>query len=189
MTVNTRKRGKNWYVFVTYHGRRIVRSVGPSKQRAEQLRREIEARLVLGGPGIFGFLEPDDKQLQTFDSYSQLWLKQHAEIACKCSTARSYEQLLRVHLTPHFGQKRLAEITREQVKKFVTELSQTREIANELSVLRFSRNTVRLIICVLRGILNAAIEDGLIAANPASRVGKFAKERKPCAPGYCDDAG
>jgi len=82
-----------------------------------------------------------------------------------------------------------AEITREQVKKFVTELSQTRKIANELSVLRFSRNTVRLIICVLRGILNAAIEDGLIAANPASRVGKFAKERKPCAPGYCDDAG
>ncbi len=101
------------------------------------------------------------------------------EIECKHSTARSYEQLLRVHVIPYFEQKRLTEITRELVKKFVAEKSRTRKIVNEVSVPTFSRNTLRLIVCVLRGILNTALEDGLIEANPASRVGKFIKSEKP----------
>jgi len=43
------------------------------------------------------------------------------------------------------------------------------KIVNDVSVPQFSRNTLRLIVCVLRGLLNAALEDGLITANPASR--------------------
>jgi len=46
---------------------------------------------------------------------------------------------------------------------------QARKIVNDVSVRQFSRNTLRLIVCVLRGLLNAALEDGLITANPASR--------------------
>jgi integrase len=80
---------------------------------------------------------------------------------------------------PRFGQKRLTEIKREQIKKFVAELSQTRKTVNDLTEPKFSRNTLRLILRVLRGILNAALEDGLILANPASRVGRFVKSEKP----------
>jgi hypothetical protein len=36
-----------------------------------------------------------------------------------------------------------------------------------------------LIVCALRAVLNAAVEDGLINNNPASKVGKFAKTDKP----------
>src|SRR4029077_19671499 len=46
---------------------------------------------------------------------------------------------------------------------------QARKIVNDVSVPQFSRNTLRLIVCVLRGLLIAALEDGLITANPASR--------------------
>jgi len=35
-----------------------------------------------------------------------------------------HEQLLRVHVLPYFEQKRLTEITRELVKKFVAEKEQ-----------------------------------------------------------------
>ncbi len=56
------------------------------------------------------------------------------ELECKPATVRSYEQLLRVHVTPRFGQKRLSEINRDQIKDFIAELS----VGN-----RFSRNTLR----------------------------------------------
>ncbi len=54
-----------------------------------------------------------------------------------------HEQLLRVHVLPYFEQKRLTEITRELVKKFVAEKSRTRKIVNEVSVPTFSRNTLK----------------------------------------------
>ena len=33
--------------------------------------------------------------------------------------------------------------------------------------------------CALRAVLNAAVEDGLIESNPATKVGRFAKSEKP----------
>lgn len=40
------------------------------------------------------------------------------------STKRSYEQLLRLHVTPRFGDKPLNKITRDQVKEFVSTISE-----------------------------------------------------------------
>lgn len=47
MGVKIRKRGSKWYVYVNYHGRRKNRCVG-TREAAERVRREIEARLALG---------------------------------------------------------------------------------------------------------------------------------------------
>jgi integrase len=45
---------------------------------------------------------------------------------------------------------------------------------------RFAKNTLRLIVCALRTVLNAAVEDGLIEkAIPTARIGKFANSEKP----------
>ena len=98
---------------------------------------------------------------------------------CKQSTWRSYEQLLRVHVTPRFGSKLLTDIRREDIKQFLAELSQATHEVNGTTALKFARNTLRLIICALRAVLNSAVEDGLIASNPASKMGKFAKTEKP----------
>ena len=95
---------------------------------------------------------------------------------------RSYEQLLRLHITPKFGHKRLTEIKREQIKQHLGELSRVTKLVDEktgATAPRFSRNSLRLIVCALRGVLNAAVEDGQMERNPASRVGKFAKTEKP----------
>jgi len=83
---------------------------------------------------------------------------------------RSYEQLLRVHVFPHFGKRLLTHIKREHVKNFIADLSVST---------RFARNTLRLIVCALRAVLNAAVEDGFIESNPASGVGRFIKTEKP----------
>lgn len=40
-----------------------------------------------------------------------------------------------------------------------------------------SRNTIRIVHATLRAILNSAVEDGVLAANPAARVGRFTKSK------------
>ena|SRR5436190_22345224 len=97
MGVKIRKRGGKWYVFVDFRGRRKAKCVGTSRQTAEQLKRQIEARLALGD---MGFVSERALPEQTLNEYYSGWLKRYAELECKASTARSYEQLLRVHVRP-----------------------------------------------------------------------------------------
>ena len=47
MGVKVRKKGAKWYVVVDYHGRRKAKCVG-SREAAEQVRRQVEAKLALG---------------------------------------------------------------------------------------------------------------------------------------------
>src|SRR5215468_1996383 len=93
MGVKIKKRGGKWYVFVNYHGRRKAKCVGSSREIAEQVRRQLEAKLALGD---LRFLAAASGL--TFDQYSQRWLKQHAEMELKPSTVDSYKQLLRLYV-------------------------------------------------------------------------------------------
>jgi integrase len=175
MGVKIKKRGSKWYVYVNYHGRRKNRAVG-TREAAEKVRRELEARLALGDTT---FLSGSEHRVPTFRMYAEQWLKTYADVQCKPSTRKSYEQLLRIHVTPRFGSKLLTDIRRDEVKQFLAELSQATHEVKGVPVLKFSRNTLRLIVCALRAVLNAAVEDGLIDSNPALKAGKFAKTDKP----------
>jgi integrase len=176
MGVKIRKRGSKWWLVVDYHGRRKSKCIGTSRHVAEQVKRQVEAKLALGD---LGFVSERARTAQTFDEYSSAWLKRYAELECKASTAHSYEQLLRLHVRPQFGTKKLTEITRDEIKQFLSELSARTRLVNDVPVPRFARNTLRLIVCALRTVLNAAVEDGLLENNPASKVGKFAKTERP----------
>jgi len=126
-----------------------------------------------------GLLAAEEQQAPLFLPYSEAWLKDYAELECKTSTVRSYKQLLRVHVQPRFGAKRLTDITREQVKAFIVDLSQASKLLGNCPVPKFSRNTVRLIVCSLRAVLSAAVEDGMLSFNPASRLGRYTRKAKP----------
>ena len=147
MGVKIKKRGGKWYVFVNYHGRRKAKCIGSTRQLAEQVKRQLEAKLALGD---FGFLGQDEKQAPLFRDYAKNWLSGYVELECKPSTAYSYAQLLRLHVTPRFGDRRLAEITRDDVKQFLSDLSQATRFVKEIEVPRFSKNTLRLVVCALR---------------------------------------
>src|SRR5438105_15726004 len=83
MGVKIRKRGSKWYVYVNYHGKRKNRCVG-TREAAEKVRREIEARLVLGD---LAFLRDGRKPVTTFKSYAEGWLQTYAAVECKPSTS------------------------------------------------------------------------------------------------------
>ncbi len=164
MSVKIRKRGGKWYVFVNHDGHRKAKCVG-TRQAAEEVRRQLEARFTLGD---LGFLHDGD-QMPTFEAYSERWLKEYAEIQCKPSTVAGYRQILKLRLFPKFGTCRLDRIAREEIKRFLATLA-----GGDLS-----RNTLRNTLCTIRVILNQAIEDGLIDKNPAARLGRFTKSDAP----------
>jgi len=165
MGVKIKKRGSKWYVYVNYHGRRKNRAVG-TREAAEKVRRELEARLTLGDTG---FLHEHVERISTFDVYSERWLKQYAEVQCKPSTIAGYRRILKLRLLPEFGASRLDEITRDQLKQYIS----------KLATADLSRNTLRNTLCAIRVILNQAIEDGLLDKNPAARLGRFTKTDEP----------
>jgi len=157
MGVKIRKRGGKWYVFVNYHGRRKAKCVGASRELAEQVRRQLEAKLALGD---LGFLQ-DDESI-TFGKYADRWLKQHAELHCKLSTVNGYKAVLRLHVRPQFENVSVSRISRDDVKELFAGLSKK----------GLSTNTLKNALIVLRVILNSAVEDGLIQANSANRMGR-----------------
>jgi integrase len=165
MGVKVRKHKGIWYVFIDHLGRRKAKKVG-SREAAEKVRREIEARLALGD---LGFMNKETQRPPTFAEYADTWLKYHADRHLKPSTAHFYREFLGIYVRPSFGQCRLDEIPREAVKSWVAQLA-ARGLA---------RNTLRLAVSALRVVLNAAIEDGFISANPARRLGRLVKAEKP----------
>jgi integrase len=167
MGVTIRKRNGKWFIFVNYRGRRKAKCIGASRQLAEQVKRQLEAKLTLGD---LGFLAEAPKTV-TFAEYSQRWLTQRAaEVDLKDSTVASYKQLLRLYVLPAFGRLAVNGIERSYVKQFLGDWSQKATL---------SRNTLRLMMCTLRVILNGAVEDGIIDRNPAEKLGRFTKTEKP----------
>ena len=164
MSVKVRKRNNAWWVFINYRGRRKAKKVG-TREAAEKVKRQIEAHLALGD---FGFLE--ERKEPTFAEYSEQWLKHHVELSCKPSTVARYRDILRLHLLPAFGAVRLGQITRAMVKEFLSE---------KAGGGRLSRDSLRLKLCTLGVIFSHAIDDELVANNPAAKLGKLTNAGKP----------
>ena len=168
MGIKLRKKNNKWYVFVNYRGRRKAKCIGVSRQAAEEVRAKLEAKLKLGD---LGFFEEPKKEI-TFEQYAERWLRRHADIYCKPSTAERYRQILRLYLLPVFGATALRNITRSQIKDFITD---------KAGEGRYSRDSLRLMLRTLGVIFNHALDDddGLVDRNPAAKLGKLTNSEKP----------
>ena len=98
----------------------------------------------------------------TLAAYSEHWLAL-ARAHLKPSTLETYSEALRLHLRPKFGTTKLRILQGGAIKAC---------LADKLAA-GLSRGTVRIIYATLRALLNAAIDDGVIAANPAARLGRY----------------
>jgi integrase len=105
----------------------------------------------------------------TVKDYAARWLPQHAtEQDLKPRTIESYAATLRLHILPvavgavTFGDLPVAAIRRPLVKAL---LRRQREQG-------YSRDSVRITLAVLSAMLEEAVEDDLLVANPAHRLRK-----------------
>ncbi len=76
------------------------------------------------------------------------------------NSAATYASHLRTHVYPALGDYRIGALGKADVKSFVA--AKARELAP---------STVETVVAVLRSMLAAAVEDGVIPMNPCSRVG------------------
>lgn len=169
MGVKVKKHKGTWYVFINYHGQRKAKKVG-SKEGAERVKREIEARLALGD---FSCLEPAPI-VPTLKEYAERWLEADAPTRCKTSTINFYRDYQARYIIPELGPLRLTDITRTAVKDLVMKLGKR----------GLAKNTIRLAVASLRvvlssAVLSSAVEDEIIPVNPAMRLGRFIRTEKP----------
>jgi len=149
-------KGRPWWVFISHQGQRTSKKVG-TKKAANEVASKIEAKLKLGE---FSFEE--EKPVKTFGEYADSWIKTTVPATCKKSTLRDYQDMLRLHVLPVFKDHKVTHITRGKVKSFLLDkMNQGKAV----STVKHYRNCVS-------GVLNLAIDDEIIKANPAKQLGK-----------------
>ena len=149
-------KGKPWWVFISHNGKRTSRKVG-SKTAAQDVASKIEAKLQLGD---FGFEEK--KKILTFKEYAELWLKSDVPALCKKSTGENYRGFLNKRVLPVFGNLKVTDINRGKVKNFLLEMVGA----------GYSKSYAGQLKNVISGVLNKAVDDEVIQANPALQLGK-----------------
>jgi integrase len=152
--VREKKKGSGeWWVFINYKGRRRSKKVG-NKKAANAVKREAEARLAQGDMGMI------QRECPTVAGYGSEWLNSPLR-AWSDGTLLSYTDVFERIIKKLFGSKMLSEIKRRHIKQFISELD------------GLSPSRKRLILAVLSGIFESALDDELVKSNPCRGTQKY----------------
>ncbi len=170
-TVRKRKwKGRDvFYIdYIAADGRRIRQTIGPGEEGRRLARKVLAQREAEAQLGIHRL---PAGRTPTFAEFAQDWLyRRRARLRPK--TVELYEDLLQHHLLPVFGQMRLGAISRRAVEAF---------LATHASMPRPGRaappapKTTNHCLTVLKTILGDAVDQGVLAENPAARVKPIAQ--------------
>lgn len=164
MGVKVRFRAGAWWVFVDHNGKRKAKKVG-DRDTAHEVARTIRRRLASGDFALAA--EPSE----TLKTYAGRWLS-NGEAQRKASTHRFYEFNLRLHVLPAIGDMPVNAIKRRHC----------RELMNACQTKGLKPASLRGVNRTLSAVLSHAVEDELLPANPAFRMGKHVRgsdEEKP----------
>ena len=152
-----------WWVFVNHDSDRSSTLVG-SLKAANKTAEDLQHRLALGLE-----LFPEKKQAPaapTLAAYCSKFEAGYLKAAVRESTAERYDQCFRIHILPKLGKLALNEVTREEIKGLIADL-----VAKNLA-----RHSIRNVTACLCSVLSHAVEDTLIAHNPATKLGRYFKQ-------------
>jgi integrase len=166
MGVIIRERPKNsgeYWVFINHKGKRKAKKIG-DKKSAEVVARKVRQQLAGGDLGLL----KDEKPAPLFKDYALRWHAIYVMATCKENTQILYAMLLRNHLVPAFGARRLDEVNLADFKELIL-----KKIRDGLSV-----STILNMKACMSGIYTHAIEDEIVSVNPADRTGRLIKKFK-----------
>jgi len=146
-----------WWIVVHHNGRRKKKRFGRDRETADRVARALRERLVRGDLR----LEPPS-DAQTLETYAKRWLTTVLN-SLKASTSGFYAANLSRHILPTLGDRQVVSLRRADCRDLVARCR-----AKGLKV-----STVRGIARTLSTILTQAVEDELLTANPALRLGKY----------------
>jgi integrase len=172
----TKGKGKPWWIFISHNGKRTSKKIG-DKSAAEKVASTIRAKLKLGE---FNF--EHEKPMPTFKEYAESFLNGFSKNNHKPSTHESYKSALENHIYPVFGSKSIDKIRKKDIKDFLNQKQNETKKPNknkkpeDQRLEKLTPSTVRNLKAYLSCILNQAVDDELIDANPAARTGRLIKK-------------
>jgi integrase len=163
--------------YVTPDGRHRRISIGAYGDRltldqARKRARELLAEVARGG-------DPSGERqasraASTLALAADRYIEEHARIHCKPRTVQAYALLLRVHILPALGSRKLADITRADIERMHREIGAKPTGKNGEGAKGAANRALQL----TKAVINRAIDIGdLDARNPAARV-KMHRGRK-----------
>lgn len=156
------KAGKRWEArYRRPDGRPARKGAFLRKRDAEAYLATVEVSKLNGA-----YISPSDAQA-TITQLSKDWLAAH-QAAVKPSTFHSDESAWRIHVEPHWGGRKVGSIKHTEITAWVADLSAKR-----------SPTTTKRAHGVLAAILDGAVRDRRITANPAREVKTPRKTKKP----------
>jgi len=164
MAVKVRERKGAWWVVIDHKGRRKSKRVGVGKEgkrAAHTAAEKIQAKLALGDTDLLN--EGTANPPVTFERYAMRWLETHAGQACKFSTARIYGANLKRHVFPILGGKPVSTLCRTDCRALIAACREK----------GLSPKTLENISHTISSVLTQAVEDELLPANPALRLGRY----------------
>jgi site-specific recombinase XerD len=110
------KDGRHWFIDLRINGKRRRKKVGPSKELALLVLKDLEVKKAKGE--FFGIFE--ERKIR-FKDYSDQWLKER-KLHVKPSTFRDDLSIFKNYLNPYFGEMVLSRILEADVERFVSTL-------------------------------------------------------------------
>jgi integrase len=144
-----------WYLFIDHQGRRRAKKIG-DRQTALDVARAVREKLARGDLGLM-----DPGQAETFEKFATRWLDA-GQNGRKASTQRFYAFNLALHINPSLGARPVAKVSRADCRDLI---ASCRQKGLKLSSLKGVQRT-------LSAVLSQAVEDQILLANPAFRMGK-----------------
>ena len=133
---------------------------GRRRWESYRTKQEAESALATALPASRQRLIPAVDPNVIVRDYAERWLTLCGSL--KPSTLTGYREKLNLHILPTLGPVQLRRLHRGAIKDLLA-----RKKASGLSI-----ESVRLIYATLRAMLSAALDDGVIPANPAAGIGR-----------------
>ena len=145
-----------WWIFINHKGKRRSKKIG-DKRTANTVARKVRQRLAKGDLGMLRDKCP------TLAEYGEKYLE-FSTYEWSDNTRGNYQGMFKNNVQPHsLAKKPIDQIRRKHIKNLIGELKKK----------GLSKATIQLIVAVLSGMFEAAIDDEMVKSNPCSKVGKF----------------
>jgi integrase len=154
------KKGRNWFIDVRVNAKRRRKKVGPSKELALLVLKDLEVKKAKGEfLGIF-----EERKIR-FKDHSDQWLKER-RLHLKPSTLRDDLSIFKNYLNPYFGEMLLSKILEADIERFISTLG------------HLSSKRINNIMVPLKTLFKTAHRRKEIKENPCQFIKKL-KEPKP----------
>lgn len=150
----------NWQARVSKDGKEFSVGTFRTKKEAEIEAGKVEERIYYGQT-------LNDRNI-LFEEVAKEWLYEFKKADVKESTFEQLEVIVRLHILPYFGKKRIMQIKRAEIKKWIQKYA---ELINEEEKEKYSIGSRLKYLSVIKSIFHYAVHElEVLEKNPTDRL-------------------